>query len=74
MSTPETATERTAVVAAELGEGRELTTAEIMRIANLTRDGAYKLMYRISRVRPLVLDDGRWYFLRAVDAPSTGQS
>jgi hypothetical protein len=70
--TPETPTERTAIVTAELAVGRALSTHEIMRLTNLTRSGAYTLMYRISRVKALVLDDGEWYFLDVL-RPSTGK-
>ena len=69
--TPETPTERTAVVASRLAIGRTMTIGEIMGATGLTRAGAYNLMYRISRVQPLVLFDGRWQYLVSVSGVDT---
>lgn len=69
--TPETPTERTAIVMARLGRGDTLTPGEIMAATGLTRVGSYLLMYRISRVQPLVLADGRWQLLAAVNGDNT---
>lgn len=55
MTTPETATERTAVVMLDLARGKRVTIRHVMKEANLTRSGAYALMARISRVRALRL-------------------
>ena len=68
---PETPTERAGTVGIALGRGQALTTGEIMHITGLTRAGAYNLMYRISRVQPLVLFDGRWQYLVSVSGVDT---
>lgn len=68
---PETATERAAVIAAALAVGKALTIGEIMAATGLSRSGAYTLMYRISRVQPLVLSDGRWQLFDVVLRAST---
>lgn len=48
-----------------------MTIGEIMSATGLTRGAAYNLMYRISRVQPLVLFEGRWQYLRSVSALDT---
>lgn len=57
---PETVSERVAVVLARLYEGRAMTTAEVAELTGLTINGAYKLMYRLSRIQSIVLVDGVW--------------
>ena len=54
-------TERSAVVAWYLAHGESLTTSQIIDLTGLTRDGALKMMRRISRVLPLYQNDvGQW--------------
>lgn len=69
--TPTTATERTAIVASRLAVGHTMTIGEVMTATGLTRSAAYNLMYRISRVQPLVLYEGRWQYLRSVSGVDT---
>ena len=69
--TPETPTERTAVVMARLVRGDTLTPGEIQSMTGLSRTGSYIIMYRISRVQPLVLYEGRWLLLEYVNGVDT---
>lgn len=69
--TPETPTERVAIIASHLAVGHAMTIGEIMAATGLTRGGAYNLMYRISRVQPLVLFEGRWQYLVRVSGVDT---
>ena len=69
---PETPTERAAVIMARLGKGHAMTIGEIMSVACLSRSGAYTLMYRISRVQPLVLSDGKWQLLDVLRVSTAG--
>ena len=64
--TPETPTERTAIVVNHLSRGARLTPGDIQNLTGLTRSASYVLMYRISRVQPLVLSDGYWQLLDIV--------
>ena len=61
---PEVPTERTAIIVFFLVEGRTFRTAEVASLVGVSRQGAYDLMARISRVLPLALDDGTWRFVR----------
>lgn len=56
---PETVTERVAVVLLKLSE-RPLTTVEVAEMTGLSLRGAYYLMNRLCRVRPIVLENGQW--------------
>jgi len=58
--TPETATERAALVTWLLMHGGSLTTAEVARRVGLTARGALYLCNRLSLVLPITLVDGRW--------------
>jgi hypothetical protein len=60
---PETVTERTAIITRTLCLGGKPTMDEIMNMANIGENGAWKLMYRISRVIEIAYADGRWYLL-----------
>lgn len=71
MTTPETVTERVAVVVHRLTLGQTMTIGDVMTATNLTRSAAYNLMNRVSRVTPLVLDAGRWQLLNRVSAADT---
>jgi hypothetical protein len=52
--------ERAAVVAWHLAAGACLSTAEVARRTGLTVRGAYFLMDAVSRVAPVINDNGRW--------------
>lgn len=57
---PEIPTERTALVVAALWEREKLTTREVVELTGISRQGAYDLMCRISRVLPVVQIDQQW--------------
>jgi hypothetical protein len=61
---PRTATERTAYVMLRLAAGERLTTMQVASACHLSRQGSYRLLDSMSRVVPLVLDDGKWGLLR----------
>lgn len=57
----ETPSERVALVAWHLAHGEGLTTQIIAGLTGLSPRGARELMYRISRVIPIYIDDdGFW--------------
>lgn len=58
--TPETATERIYTLCTRMAYGSEMTTQEIAGLLNLSRSGAYALMWRLSRIAPLRLEAGKW--------------
>lgn len=58
--TPETATERAALVTWLLVQGGSLSTREVARRTGLGIRGASYLCDRLSMVLPIVLVDGRW--------------
>lgn len=70
---PETPTERVAVVVRRLTLGQEMTIGDVMRLTGLSRGASYNLMYRVSRVTPLVLDAGRWGLLERVSGADTSE-
>ena len=41
-------------------KGRRFTTDEVAELCGVTKRGAYYIMGRISRVVPLVVEDGSW--------------
>lgn len=55
-----TAQERAALVAVEIWDGNCYTTQEIAERTGLTWHGAHHMMAKISRVLPLVQEQGRW--------------
>jgi hypothetical protein len=56
-----TITERAALVTWHLAHGEGMTTTNAAEMAELTYDGAYKLMRRLSRVLPIYQNDsGVW--------------
>jgi len=58
--TPETATERAALVTWLLVQGGSLSTQDVARRTGLCARGAQYLCDRLSLVLPIVLIDGRW--------------
>lgn len=65
---PEIPTERTALVVAALWERERLTTREVVELTGISRQGAYDLMCRISRVLPVFQDLSTGYWQRTEDA------
>jgi alkylated DNA nucleotide flippase Atl1 len=61
-----TVSERVALVVLELATGKRLTTRQVAELCGISRQGAWLLLCRISRVVPLGYGDGVWYF-----SPST---
>jgi alkylated DNA nucleotide flippase Atl1 len=61
-----TVSERVALVVLELATGKRLTTRQVADLCGISRQGAWLLLCRISRVVPLGYGDGVWFF-----APST---
>lgn len=57
---PEIPSERVAVIVFLICKGRRFTTDEVAQLCGVTKRGAYYIMGRISRVVPLVLEDGAW--------------
>jgi hypothetical protein len=57
---PEIPTERTALVVAALWERQQLSTREAAELCGISRQGAFDLMCRISRVLPVVQIEGHW--------------
>ncbi len=57
---PEVPTERTAIVVWMLAKGRRMKTSEVADLTGVTRQGAYEIMARISRVLPVVQIDESW--------------
>lgn len=61
MQTDLTAQERAGLIAWLLAFGARLTTQEIMDLTGLTRQGAWYLMMRLSRVLAVFCDEeGKW--------------
>lgn len=61
-------TERIGLVTWSLMLGTAFTTAQVADLTGLTWGGAYRMLYRLSRVLPIYRDDdGRWTVLAAVD-------
>jgi hypothetical protein len=52
--------ERAAIITHKIDRGAALTTAEIAAYTGITVCGAWRMMDRISRVVPIVQDEGRW--------------
>lgn len=57
---PEVTTERVGIVAWRLAQGWQATTAEIAEWAGISRNGAWYLLMKLSRVLPIEMIDGRW--------------
>jgi protein-tyrosine phosphatase len=57
---PEVPTERTAIVVWLLAKGRCMKTSEVADLTGVTRQGAYEIMVRISRVLPIYQADEIW--------------
>jgi len=56
-----TSQERAALIAWHLAHGEAMRTTDIAELAEITWDGASKLMNRLSRVLPIYRDDsGFW--------------
>jgi DNA-binding IclR family transcriptional regulator len=52
---------------AKLSRGERLCTADVATACGMTRQGAYRLLDTMSRVTPLLLDNGEWQLLRQLD-------
>lgn len=57
--TPETPSERAALVAWYMAHGMGLSTREVADLTHLNRRRAWELMCRISRIIPIFQDDDR---------------
>lgn len=66
--TPETVTERAALVTWILVHGGALTTREVAERTGIGIRAAHYLCDRLSLVLPIVLVDGRWQLVNEVDA------
>lgn len=64
-----TPTERAVRVTLALALGRAVTPAEVARETNCDLSNAYRLLWRISRVAPLVESGGRWALGVNVEGP-----
>ena len=54
-------TERAALIAWHLAHGEGMRTSDVVALTGLERQGAWKLMCRLSRVLPIYQDDiGVW--------------
>ena len=54
-------TERAALIAWHLAHGEAMRTSDVVMMTGLERQGAWKLMCRLSRVLPIYQDDcGFW--------------
>lgn len=57
-------TERIGIIVYLLARGRVMSTVEAADIAGVSRDGALKMLSKLSRCLPLYLsDDGKWRFI-----------
>ena len=66
--TPE---ERIAIVVWHLAHGDSFRTSDVSAMTGLTRQGAYRLMCKVSRVVPIFQDEkGLWQVLFAQEATS----
>ena len=64
--TPE---ERVIIVVWHLAHGDAFPTAEVCRMTGLSRQGAYNMLCKISRMVPVYqADDGRWQVLAMREA------
>jgi len=60
-TTPETPSERYALIGWYMAFGLALSTKEISEMLNLSHDSALRAMYRVSRILPIYQDDkGIW--------------
>ena len=57
---PDTITERAALVAWHLAHGEQLETVQVAAMTGLTRQGAWHLMQRLSRVLPIYQSGDAW--------------
>lgn len=73
--TPDTASERVALVMYHLMRGREMTTRRVAVMTGLRMSSAYRLMARISRMVPLYQEGAVWRLCEECDtaAPSEGE-
>lgn len=59
-----TPAERRALLVYRLTIGRPVTTAEAALLLGLTKTAAYRYLCAVSRVVPIVCDDGKWQRMR----------
>ena len=70
---PDTITERAALVVWHLAHGECMQTRDVARLTGLTRQGAWDLMQRLSRMIPIYQDDrGVWQVCAALELEYAG--
>ena len=57
---PEVTTERVGIVARRLALGECGTTVEIAAWVGISRQAAWEMLTKLSRVNPITIIDGRW--------------
>jgi predicted ArsR family transcriptional regulator len=57
-------TERVALLVFTLTRGGTVTTREIAERLEITENGAWRMLSRVSRVLPVVQDKGQWFLLQ----------
>lgn len=60
MIEPEITTERIGVVVRRLTLGESATTAEIAGWCGISRQAAWEMLTKLSRVNPITIIDGKW--------------
>lgn len=60
-----TPTERAFLIGVHMAAEHCITNAQLMRSFGLSASGAYRLMTRLSRIAPMVRDNGDWRLLHA---------
>ena len=56
-------TERVAILVFTLARGGKVTTGEIAERLEITQNGAWRMLDRMSRVLPIAQERGRWFLL-----------
>lgn len=70
---PDTITERAALVVWHLAHGESMQTRDVANMTGLTRQGAWDLMQRLSRVIPIYLAEGDiWQVCAALELEYAG--
>jgi len=70
--TPETPSERVALVVWHLMRGQKLTTRSVATLTGLPMPSAWRMMARLSRVVPVYQDGPVWRMCEEDDAPCRG--
>ena len=67
--TVQTPEERVAIVVWHLAHGDAFRTSEVCRMTGVSRQGAYNMLCKISRILPVYqADDGKWQVLAMREA------